>query len=359
MQSDNVFTQEDYRRRANASLPGQFESLPPGTSGIHPDSPLDFSIGLGFWFIDSHAVRRVSVGGLLRNEGCVQYGRSQMAAGAVWEMPFGVLTPPPTSPANLLAVCAISATHIGYQPFRVEPTFMVLGQAAGTAGALAITTHSTPRTLGMEALQAALSQHGAILSASGMPPNPAVANCAAGPPPPPPPPPPSPGPPPPTPAVVAMDCASAPNPGRQWEVGSDGSLRKPGMGGACLTALPRTPEPTAGHGVAVGLASCPFPTKRDTQRWVPKIVSGDATNRTIVTAVSPPPHCFGTYNGSECQFLTALAWEKQAERTVMLWQATNDSQAHPQRWTYRGTNGEPGDLATVGTDPALCLVWTQ
>lgn len=73
MVSADVFTQEDYRVRANASLPGAFDDLPPSRSGLRPNSPLGFSVGLGFWFVDCHAVRRTSVGGVLRNEGCLQY----------------------------------------------------------------------------------------------------------------------------------------------------------------------------------------------------------------------------------------------------------------------------------------------
>ena len=71
-----VFTQEDYRQRVDHT------TLPPARSGIRPGSALNFSVGLGSWFIDCHATRRTSVGGLLQNEGCVQYGRALMAKGA-------------------------------------------------------------------------------------------------------------------------------------------------------------------------------------------------------------------------------------------------------------------------------------
>jgi hypothetical protein len=86
---------------------------------------LNFSIALGFWFLDCHATRRTSIGGLLQNEGCVQYGRALMAKNAVWEIPFGVLVPPAGSVTNLLTVCTPSSSHVGFQAFRVEPTYLL------------------------------------------------------------------------------------------------------------------------------------------------------------------------------------------------------------------------------------------
>jgi hypothetical protein len=153
MQSDNIFTQEDYTSKVGRT--GQ----PPSLSGLTGDRTLSkLSVGRGYWFIDVHAVQRVAVAPnssvvsasgsaappplVLRNEGCVQIGRSRMDQGAIFPIPYGVMVPPPGSARNLLVAGAVSSSHIGYQAFRVEPTFMVLGQAAGTAAALAVANTS-------------------------------------------------------------------------------------------------------------------------------------------------------------------------------------------------------------------------
>nr|MBP9004363.1 FAD-dependent oxidoreductase [Candidatus Hydrogenedentota bacterium] len=46
--------------------------------------------------------------------------------------------------ANLLVPVCLSATHIAYGSIRMEPVFMVLGQSAATAAALAIQSGNAP-----------------------------------------------------------------------------------------------------------------------------------------------------------------------------------------------------------------------
>ena len=189
LRGHDVFAQEDYRARSG--VPAAI--VPPGTPGIDPASSLGFSVGLGFWFLDSHPVRHVAAAGwlgrggatarqrgsgparpTLQNEGCLQSPRGS----AGWEIPFGIMVPPNGSVANLLVVCAPSATHVGFQALRVEPTFMTLGHAAGVAAALTVQRRApSPRTVGAEALQAALRRQGAIIDRGGMLPAPVNASC--------------------------------------------------------------------------------------------------------------------------------------------------------------------------------------
>ena len=175
---DFIFTQEDYRQRVgDVVLPGARSGIETSASG------LNYSIALGFWFIDCHATRRTSVKGLLQNEGCVQYGRRLMDKGAVWEIPFGVIVPPRDSVNNLLAACTPSSSHVAFQGFRVEPTYMTMGQAAGVASALSVQHNTQPRHLDAALLQAALRRAGAILKATEMFPKPVVEQCVPGAPP--------------------------------------------------------------------------------------------------------------------------------------------------------------------------------
>lgn len=53
-----------------------------------------------------------------------------------YQIPFGVMVP--TKVEGLLMPVAVSATHIGLSTIRMEPTWMALGQAAGTAAYISV-----------------------------------------------------------------------------------------------------------------------------------------------------------------------------------------------------------------------------
>ncbi|HZL36251.1 MAG TPA: FAD-dependent oxidoreductase [Tepidisphaeraceae bacterium] len=92
------------------------------------------SIGLGSYGMDSHNCQRyVDAAGHARNEGDVQvHGHP----------PYGIsyraLIPKPAQCTNLLVPVCMSATHIAYGSIRMEPVYMILGQACGAAAARAI-----------------------------------------------------------------------------------------------------------------------------------------------------------------------------------------------------------------------------
>lgn len=65
---------------------------------------------------------------------------------------------------NLLVTCAISASHVAYSAIRMEPVFMMLGQAAGTAASIAATDQSTVQDVPYERLRAQLLRDGLILT---------------------------------------------------------------------------------------------------------------------------------------------------------------------------------------------------
>jgi hypothetical protein len=94
----------------------------------------DDSIGLGSYGMDSHNCQRyVDATGHARNEGDVQVHGSP---------PYGIsyksLLPKAGQCTNLLVPVCMSATHIAYGSIRMEPVYMIMGQATGTAAALAI-----------------------------------------------------------------------------------------------------------------------------------------------------------------------------------------------------------------------------
>ena len=377
---DFVFTQEDYRQRIGD------DKLPAGLSGISPSaSALNFSIGLGCWFIDCHATRRTSVNNLIQNEGCVQYGRRLMDQNLVWEIPFGVSVPPQGSVQNVLSVCAPSASHVGFQPLRIEPTWMTIGQAVGVAAALASKNQLQPRQLGASTLQAALRGHGMILSASEMKPADVERSCGPGA-----------SPSPPEPAaqqpVSAVPCNASDSGatraiytparglGLRWALStsSDGKSasfeaeaeppatlasvqapRDPAPRYCLSVGEPLQPEPTSQHGVRLTLARCSGGdvARLRPQQWVASpelanaaqwVASPELVNATLRSALQLAPRCFGSYAGDNCTLLTALAWEPTQSKTVMLWMRTADAARHPQRWTF--SNG-----ILIAQGAGLCL----
>lgn len=96
--------------------------------------PVDDPVALAFWPPDVHSVRRIVKDGNAYNEGFV--------FGGSWWKPFGIsyqaLYPNPSECTNLLTPTCPSSSHIAYGGIRIEWTFMALGQAVGTAAALAI-----------------------------------------------------------------------------------------------------------------------------------------------------------------------------------------------------------------------------
>jgi len=51
----------------------------------------------------------------------------------VYQIPLSVIIPDAAEATNLLVVSAMAATHIGLSSLRMEPQFMIVGQAAGAA----------------------------------------------------------------------------------------------------------------------------------------------------------------------------------------------------------------------------------
>ncbi len=88
--------------------------------------------------IDSHDCQRVALEDGVINEGTIfpvrMPGRRH---GYPYHVPYRSLLPKPEECDNLLVPVALSCTHVAYSSIRVEPTWMILGQSAGVAAALA------------------------------------------------------------------------------------------------------------------------------------------------------------------------------------------------------------------------------
>lgn len=128
--------------------------LAPGRqrSPLHEDS-----VAVADYHVDSHLVQRQSPG-WPQVEGHVYLRALSKPA----QVPFGVMVP--QRPKGLLVPGAMSATHLGFGVLRMEPVWMALGQAAGTAAHLAIDGKTPPGEVPIDRLQRQLLAQGAVLT---------------------------------------------------------------------------------------------------------------------------------------------------------------------------------------------------
>lgn len=99
----------------------------------------DDPIAVSSFPIDSHDCQRVALkGGGVINEGTIfPVRRKNPKQGYAYHVPYRSIVPKPKQCDNLLVPVALSCTHVGISSLRIEGTWMVIGQAAGVAAALA------------------------------------------------------------------------------------------------------------------------------------------------------------------------------------------------------------------------------
>ncbi len=136
------------------------------------------SVGMGGYAMDSHHVQRHAGGGMVKNEGDVQIAPTRGPYG----ISYRALVPKATEVENLLVPVAVSSSHIAYGSIRMEPVFMILGQSAGAAAALAIEDGVSVQRVDYTKLQRNLIAAGQVLTLGGGSPDPAgvVDNTQAG-----------------------------------------------------------------------------------------------------------------------------------------------------------------------------------
>ncbi|HWA99210.1 MAG TPA: FAD-dependent oxidoreductase [Pirellulales bacterium] len=121
--------------------------------------PTPESVGMGSYAIDSHNCQRyVTPEGYVQNEGDLG-----VSTKGPYQIAFGALMPKREQCANLLVPVCVSSTHVAYGSIRMEPVFMVLGQSAATAAAMAIDANSAVQDVGYAALRERLLKDGQVL----------------------------------------------------------------------------------------------------------------------------------------------------------------------------------------------------
>lgn len=119
----------------------------------------DDSIALSSYALDSHHVQRVVIDGQAVNE-----GNFTVNVDEPFEISYRSITPQEAEASNLLVTSAVSASHAAYGSIRMEPVFMMLGQAAGTAAALSIDEGTSVQGLEFNMLQTRLIEDGMLLN---------------------------------------------------------------------------------------------------------------------------------------------------------------------------------------------------
>jgi len=115
-------------------------------------------VGLGAYNMDSHNCQRyVTAEGVVRNEGDIQVGVSP------YRISYRSIRPKREECENLLVPVCLAASHIAYGSIRMEPVFMVLGQSAATAAALAIDDGVPVQAVDYAKLRARLLADGQVL----------------------------------------------------------------------------------------------------------------------------------------------------------------------------------------------------
>jgi hypothetical protein len=84
----------------------------------------------------------------------------------VYGIPYSALLPKREDATNLLVPVCLSASAVAFASVRMEPQYMMLGQAAGAAAALAVTADTPAQDVRIALLQDRLAASGQVFTAS-------------------------------------------------------------------------------------------------------------------------------------------------------------------------------------------------
>ncbi|WP_144976221.1 FAD-dependent oxidoreductase [Bremerella volcania] len=121
--------------------------------------------------IDSHDCRRVAFSdGTVADEGTIFPVRIPgRPHGYAYHIPYRSIVPKPSECDNLLVPVAMSCTHVGISSIRVEPTWMIIGQSAGIAAAMAAKQGKGVQSLSYPELRERLLAQGQVLELPELP----------------------------------------------------------------------------------------------------------------------------------------------------------------------------------------------
>jgi hypothetical protein len=131
-------------------------TVPPGQNR----TPLQYdSVACGEFPVDSFPVRKHEPGRDMVLEGYLSMLEERVRP---YQIPYRIMIPVRVD--ALLVPVAASTTHVAFSTIRMEPCWMVLGQAAGLAAAMAVQARVLPRDVSVHALQRLLLEQGQVLT---------------------------------------------------------------------------------------------------------------------------------------------------------------------------------------------------
>lgn len=130
---------------------------------LRRQTPTPRPIGMGSYNMDSHNTQRYVAydeegRGHARNEGDIQ-----IYPGAPYPIDYGAVVPRAAECGNLLVPVCVSTSHIAFGSVRMEPVFMILGQSAATAAAMALDADVPVQALDYALLRQRLLDDGQVL----------------------------------------------------------------------------------------------------------------------------------------------------------------------------------------------------
>ena len=116
------------------------------------------AIGMGSYNSDSHNVQRyITEQGHAQNEGNMEVPVSP------YQIPYRLILPKRSQVTNLLVTVCFSASHVTYSTLRMEPVYMIIGQAAGVAARMAIDKKAAVHDIDTTALTTKLRNQQAVM----------------------------------------------------------------------------------------------------------------------------------------------------------------------------------------------------
>ena len=117
------------------------------------------AVAIGSYFLDCHIVSSiVTKRGIHLEEGNFDYTPYKP-----YELPYRIITPRKAECSNLLVPVCMSASHVICASLRMEPVYMMLGQVAGDAVALALKAGSAVQDIDVKELQKKLKEQKQII----------------------------------------------------------------------------------------------------------------------------------------------------------------------------------------------------